>query len=94
MEHENNEHWWIAEDNKGQVGSVPVAYVMMIVDETVQEDGCDKTRKEGQEKNTDGTKIGGEMAHGGEIKKTYSVAVIDRIKKNTRIYVGDSIGML
>ena len=33
--HEYNEHWWLAEDNKGQVGYVPVAYVMMIMDETV-----------------------------------------------------------
>ena len=39
---------------------VPVAYVTVIVDETVRKDGCDKkTGKEGQEKSTDGTNIGG-----------------------------------
>ena len=69
MEHEDNGHWWLAEDNKGQVGYVPVAYLMIIMDEAVQEEGCDKTRKEGQEKSTDGTKIGGDMRH-GERRKT------------------------
>ena len=57
MEHEDNEHWWLAEDNKGQVVYVPVAYLMIIMDETVQEEGCDKTGKAGQEKITDGTNI-------------------------------------
>ena len=33
---------------------------MMIMDETVLEEACDKTRIEGQEKSTVGTKIGGE----------------------------------
>ena len=50
MEHEDNEHWWLAEDNKRQMGYVPVAYVMIIMGETVQEDGDDKTGKEGQDK--------------------------------------------
>ena len=61
MGHEDNEHWWLAEDNKRQVGYAPLAYLMIIMDETVQEEGYDKTRKEGQETSTDGTKIGGEM---------------------------------
>ena len=43
MEHNDNEHWWLAEDSKGEVGYVPVSYLMMIVDETVQEEGCDNT---------------------------------------------------
>ena len=47
MEHEDTEHWWLAEDSKGEVGYVPVSNLMMIVDETIQEEGCDKTRKEG-----------------------------------------------
>ena len=59
MEHEDNEHWWLAEDNKRQMGYVPVAYVMIIMDETVQEGGGDKTGKERHDKNTDGTNIGG-----------------------------------
>ena len=91
MEHEDNEHWWLTEDKKGHVGYVPVAYVMIIMDETVQEDGGDKTGKEGQDKSTDGTKIGGEMGRNGERRKTYSAAVIDGIKRNSTIYVGDSI---
>ena len=44
---------------KGQVGYVPAAYLMIIVDETLQEEDSDTTRKEGQGKGTDGTKIGG-----------------------------------
>ena len=60
MEHGDNEHWWLAEDSKGEVGFVPVSYLMMIVDDTVQEEGCDKTTKEGEGKSTDGTKIGEE----------------------------------
>ena len=36
---------------------------MIIIDETLQEEDSDTTRKEGQGKGTDGTKIGGEMGH-------------------------------
>ena len=36
------------------MGYVSVAYLMIIVDETVQVDGCDKTRREGHEQSTDG----------------------------------------
>ena len=61
MKHHDNEHWWLAEDGKGQVGYVPSAYLMIIIDETLQEEDCDTTREEGQGKRTDGTKIGGEM---------------------------------
>ena len=91
MEHEVNVHWWLAEDSKGEVGYVPVSYLMMIVDDTVQEEGCDKTRKEGQEKRTGGTKIGEEMRQDGGRRKKCSAAVIDGIKRNSTIYVGDSI---
>ena len=45
MEHEDNEHWCLAEDSKGQVGYVPVSHLMIIVDETIQEEGCDRTIK-------------------------------------------------
>ena len=72
--------WWLAEDSKGEVGYVPVSYLMMILDETVQEEGCDRTRKEGQEKSTDGTKIREEMRQDGGRRKTYSAAVIGGIK--------------
>ena len=63
---------------------------MIILDETLQEEDSD-TRKEGQGKGTDGTKIGGEMGQHGERRKTYSAAVIDGFKRNSTIYVGDSI---
>ena len=45
LDHEDNEHWWLAEDSKGQVGYVPVSHLMIIMDETIQEEGCDRTRK-------------------------------------------------
>ena len=67
MEHEDSEHWWLAEDNKGQVGYVP------------------------GRGSTDGTKIGWKMRPDGERRHTYSAAVINRIKRNSRIYVGYSI---
>ena len=84
MEHEDNEQWWLAEYSKGEVGYVPVAYLMMIVYETVQD--------EGHEKRTHGTNIGGEKGQDGERRTSYSAAVIDGIKKNSMVYyVGDSI---
>ena len=39
---------------------MPVSQLMIIMDETIQEEGCERTRKEVQGKSTDGTKIGGE----------------------------------
>ena len=89
MMHDDNEHWWLAENGKGQVGYVPAAYLMIIIDETLQEEDSDTTRKEG--KGTDGTKIGGEMGQAGERGKTYSAAVIGGFKRNCTIYVGDYI---
>ena len=80
MKHDDNDHWWLAENGKGQVGYVPAAYLMIILDETLQEEDSD-TRKEGQGKGTDGTKIGWEMGQDGEIRKTYSAAVIDGFKR-------------
>ena len=91
MKHDDNEHWWLVEDGKGQVGYVPAAYLMIIIDETRQEEESDTDRKEGHEKRTDGTKIGGEMGQDGERRKKYSAAVIDGIKRKSRIFVGDSI---
>ena len=43
-----------------------VAYLMIIIDETLYEEESDTTRKEGHEKRTDGTKIRGEMGQDGE----------------------------
>ncbi len=72
MKHDDKDHWWLAEDGKGQVGYVPGAYLMIIIDETHQEEESDTTRKEGHEKRTDGTQIGGEIGQDGEIRKKYS----------------------
>ena len=91
MTNENNEHWCLAEDGKGQVGYVPAAYLKIIRDVTRQEEESDTARKEGYGKKTDGTKIGGEIRQDGERRKTYSAAVIDGFKRNSAIYVGDSI---
>ena len=88
MEHDDNESWWLAEDVKGQVGYVPAAYLMIILDETLHEE---ESRKDAHEKRTDGIKIGGEMGLDGERRKTYSAAVIDGCKRTSTIYTGDSI---
>ena len=88
MEHDDNESWWLADYVKGQVRYVPAAYLMIILDETQQEDD---SRKEGHDKRTAGTKIGGEMGQDGERRNTYSTAVIDGCERTSTIYVGDSI---
>ena len=91
MKHDDNDHWWLAENGKRQVGYVPAAYLMIIIDETLQEEDSDTTRKEGEGKGTDGTKIGGEMGQDRERRKTYSAAVMDVFKRNSTVYVGDYI---
>ena len=91
MTNENNEHWWLAEDGKGQVGYVPATYLKIIRDVTRQEEESDTAGKEGYGKKTDGSKIGGDMGQDGERRKTYSAAVIEGFKRNSAIYVGDSI---
>ena len=88
MEHDDNESWWLAEDVKGQVGYMPAAYLVIILDETLHEE---KSRKDAHEKRTDGTKIGGEKGLDGERRNTYSAAVIDGCKITSTIYMGDSI---
>ena len=70
---------------------MPSAYLMIIIDETLQEEDSDTTRKEGQGKRTDGNKSGWEKGQDGERRNTYSAAVIGGFKRNSRIYVGDSI---
>ena len=92
MPNEDNEHWLLVEDGKGQVGYVPATYLNIIRDVTRQEEESDTARKEGYGKKTDGTKIGGRgMGQDGERRKTYSAAVIEGFKRNSEIYVGDSI---
>ena len=72
---------------------MPVAYLMIIIDETLHEEESDTNRNEGHGKRTDGTKIGEEIGQDGERRKTYSAAVIDGINRNSAIYVGYSIVM-
>ena len=54
-ERDDNEHGWLTDDGKEQVGYVPATYLMIIIDETLQEEESDKTRKEGHWKRTDVT---------------------------------------
>ena len=91
MTNENNAHWWLTEDGKGQVGYVPATYLKIIRDVTRKEEENDPAGKEGYGKKTDGSKIGGDMGQDGERRKTYSAAVIEGFKRNSAIYVGDSI---
>ena len=51
----------------------------------------DKRTDKGQENSTEENEIGGWVGQEGERRKSYSAAVIDGIKRNSRIYVGDSI---
>ena len=88
VEHDDNESWWLAEGVKGQVGYVPAAYLIIILDETQHEE---ESRKEGHDKRTDGTTIGGETGQDGERRKTYSAAVIDGCRRTSTIYIGYSI---
>ena len=46
MKHDDNEQLWLTENGKGQVEYVPAAYLMIIIDETLQKEDSDTTRKE------------------------------------------------
>ena len=63
---------------------------MVILDTTAEEEESGAT-KTGQEDSTDENRIGGWTGQEGERRKSYSAAVIDGIKINSRIYVGDCI---
>ena len=89
-EHAENEHWRLVEDRHGQVGYAPAAFLVIILDTTAEEEESDATKK-GQENSTEENQIGGWIGQEGERRKSYSAAVIDDIKRNCRIYVGDSI---
>ena len=89
-EHAENEHWRLVEDRNGQVGYARAAFLMVILDTTAEEEESSATKK-GQENSTDENQIGGWVGQEGERRKSYSAAVIDGIKRNSRIYVGDSI---
>ena len=85
-EHTENKHWSLVEDRNGKVGYAPAGFLVVILDTTAEEQESDATKK-GQENSTEENRIGQE----GEPRKSYSAAVIDGIKRNTTIYVGDSI---
>ena len=85
-EHAENENWSLVQDRTGQVGYVPAGFLVVILDTTTEEQESDTTKK-GQENSTEENRIGQE----GERRKSYSAAVIDGIKRNATIYVGDSI---
>ena len=89
-EHAENEHWRLVEDRNGQVGYAPAAFLMVILDTTAEEEESSATKK-GLENSKDENQIGGWVGQEGERRKSYSAAVIDGIKRNSRIYVGDSI---
>ena len=84
--HAENENWSLVQDRTGQVGYVPAGFLVVILDTTTEEQESDTTKK-GQENSKEENRIGQE----GERRKSYSAAVIDGRKRNTTIYVGDSI---
>ena len=88
-EHAENEHWRLVEDRNGQVGYAPAAFLMVILDTTAEEEIS--ATKKGQENSSEENQIGGWVGQEGERRKSCSAAVIDGIKRNSRIYVGDSI---
>ena len=63
---------------------------MVILDTTAEEEESGATKK-GQEDSTEKHRIGGWIGQDGERRKSYSAAVIDGTKRNSRICVGDSI---
>ena len=90
-EHAENEHWRLVEDSNGQVGYAPAAFLTVVILDTTAEEEESSATKKGQEDSTEENRIGGWTGQEGERRKSYSAAVIDGIKRNSRIYVGDSI---
>ncbi len=63
---------------------------MVVLDTTAEEEESGATKK-GPEDNAEENRIGGWIGQEVERGKSYSAAVIDGTKINSRIYVGDSI---
>ena len=72
------------------MGYAPAAFLVVILDTTEGEEENGATKK-GQKNSTEENQIGGWIGQEGERMKSYSAAVIYGIKRNSRIYVGDSI---
>ena len=89
-EHAENEHWRLVEDRNGQVGYAPAAFLVVILETTAEEQER-YAKKKVQGNSTEDNRIGGRIGQEGEGSKSYSAAVIDGIKRNTTIYVGDSV---
>ena len=83
-EHAENEHWRLVEYRNGQVGYAPAAFLVVILDTTAEDEESGATKK-GQEDSTEENRIGGWTGQEGEPRKSYSAAVIDGIKRNSRI---------
>ena len=47
MKHDDNDHWCLAENGRGQVGYVPASYLMIIIDETLQEEDSERRARKG-----------------------------------------------
>ena len=80
---------WSPQDaahKNGQVGYAPAAFLVVILDTAEEEEESDAIKK-GLDNGTEENRIGQE----GERRKSYSAAVIDGIKRKSRIFVGDSI---
>ena len=85
MTNENNEHWWLAEDGKGQVGYVPAAYLKIIRDVTRQEEESDTARKEGYGKRQMETKLEGRYEDVGYVD------LWDSFVEKEEMYVRDGL---
>ena len=72
------------------MGYAPAAFQVVILDTTAEEEESGATKK-GQEDKAEENRIGGWNGQEGERRKSYSAAVIDGIKRNSRMYVEDSI---
>ena len=79
-EHVENEHWWPVEHTNGQVGYAPAAFLVVILDTTIEKEESDSTKK-GQENGTEENRNGRWVGQEGERRKSYSAAVIDGIKR-------------
>ena len=63
----------------------------MVILDAIAEEGESDAIKKGQGNSTEENRIGGGIGQEGERRKSYSAAVIAGIKRNSMIYVGDSI---
>ena len=72
------------------LGYAPVAFMMVILDNTVEEEESHAT-KIGKKNSTGEANIEVWIGQEGERTKSYSAAVIDGIKRKSTIFVGDSI---